>query len=91
MKKNLLKVSLWGILLVFIFYGCRTHDEVIQQDKELQGSEYVSKSLWKEDENYIKNVKAIFDKNVDLDYFHSKNGVPYWNYATTMGVFNESF
>ncbi|PRQ82805.1 hypothetical protein, partial [Elizabethkingia anophelis] len=46
---------------------------------------------WKEDENYIKNVKAIFEKNVDADYFHSKNGVPYWNYATTMGVFNESF
>ncbi|MCL1668890.1 hypothetical protein M2T82_12525 [Elizabethkingia ursingii] len=91
MTKNLFRPLLWGILLVFIFYGCRTHDEVIQQDKELQGSEYVSKSLWKEDEKYIKNIKAIFEKNADLDYFHSKNGVPYWNYATTIGVFNESF
>ncbi|MEW7402035.1 hypothetical protein AB2S31_17440 [Elizabethkingia anophelis] len=91
MNTNLLKASLWGILLVFIFYGCRTHDDAIQQEKELQGSEYVSKSLWKEDEKYIKNVKAIFEKNADIEYFHSKNGVPYWNYATTMGVFNESF
>ncbi|WP_407482861.1 hypothetical protein [Elizabethkingia anophelis] len=91
MNTNLLKTSLWGILLVFIFYGCRTHDDAIQQEKELQGSEYVSKSLWKEDEKYIKNVKAIFEKNADIEYFHSKKGTPYWNYATTMGTFNESF
>jgi len=91
MTKNLLKASLWGILLVLIFYGCRTHDDAIQQEKELQGSEYVSKSLWKEDEKYIKNVKAIFEKNADIEYFHNKEGVPYWNYATTMGTFNESF
>ncbi len=71
--------------------SCNTHDDVIQQEKELQGTEYVHKSLWKEDEKYIKNVKAIFEKNANDNYFYSNNGVPYWNYATTMGTFNETF
>ncbi|MEJ8589665.1 hypothetical protein JSO54_00170 [Riemerella anatipestifer] len=75
--------------LVFLLLGCRA-DEVINPEQEIK-DEYTNKSLWKEDEKYIKNVKAVFDKYADKDYYYQKAGVVLWDYALTMGRFDESY
>lgn len=68
------------------------HDEVYSvPETSFTAKEYSSKSLWKEDEKYIGNVKKVFDQYADLNYFSGKYGNVLWDYALTMGTFNESF
>ncbi|WP_295202834.1 hypothetical protein, partial [uncultured Chryseobacterium sp.] len=51
--------------------------------------EYHSKSLWKEDEKYIKNVMQVYFENESS--IKTTTGNPYWDYATTVNNFDESF
>ncbi|WP_370896927.1 hypothetical protein [Chryseobacterium gossypii] len=76
------------IVFIFTLHSC-VHDEVYTFS-DSSSKEYISKSLWKEDEKYIKNVKAVFDEYANKDYFTSNFGTIYWDYALTMGT-NETF
>ncbi|AZA82527.1 hypothetical protein C1637_07945 [Chryseobacterium lactis] len=66
------------------------HDE-IYASPDLTSNEYTNKSLWKEDEKYIGNVKKVFEKYADKNYFTTNFGTVNWDYALTMGNFDESF
>ncbi|KAA0130443.1 hypothetical protein FY557_01585 [Chryseobacterium sp. SN22] len=86
-KKTILKLFLL-IAFAISMHSC-IHDDVYSASEQ-SNNEYQSKSLWKEDEKYIKNVKAVFDKYADKNYFTSNFGSIYWDYAVTMGT-SESF
>lgn len=85
------KTTIFRLFLLIIFtiplYSC-IHDD-ISSSSNPSSTEYTNKSLWKEDEKYIQNVMRIYQKNE----YKIKNidGKPYWNYATTIGSFDESF
>ncbi|WP_294251741.1 hypothetical protein [uncultured Chryseobacterium sp.] len=86
-RKIISWLPLWAVFL-FTFSSC-VHDEVYSAS-DPESSEYTNKSLWKENEKYIKNVKQIFDEYADHQYFSSHFGTVYWDYATTMGTYDES-
>ncbi|KFC35037.1 hypothetical protein FF18_04975 [Elizabethkingia anophelis] len=92
MNRKLLYTLVWGFLLILLFNGCRTNDEAIKNERQIQGSEYSSKTLWNEDEKYIKNVIKIYNqyKETVIESTQIK-GEPFWDYAMTMGQFNESY
>ena len=89
MLKKLLKLFVFSNLLTILLLGCRADTDIISDVK--YNAEYSSKSLWKEDEVFVKNVKNIFDENLDVKTFSIKYGLPMWDYATTFGNFDESF
>ncbi|MCL1672193.1 hypothetical protein [Elizabethkingia ursingii] len=92
MKKYLFYPALWGVFLILLFYGCRTNDEAIKTERQIQGAEYSSKTLWSEDEKYIKNIIKIYDHYKEtVNKNSSIKGEPFWDYAMTMGQFNESY
>ena len=87
MKKNLM-LRLCLILTVLLsLYSC-IHDEVISSS-DPSSTEYTNKSLWKQDERYITNVMKVYAENEAE--IKKVNGIPYWNYATTVDSFDESF
>jgi hypothetical protein len=74
-------------VFVLLLQSC-VHDE-IYSSSDPTSKEYHSKSLWKEDEKYIKNVmKVYFDNESEIK---KTSGIPYWGYATTVNNFDESF
>lgn len=84
------KIISWlSFLAVFIFIlqSC-VHDE-IYSSSDPASKEYHSKSLWKEDEKYIKNVMKVYFENESE--IKKTSGTPYWDYATTVNNFDESF
>lgn len=86
------KIISWlSFMAVFLLtlQSC-VHDEMYYSS-DLASKEYHSKSLWKEDEKYIKNVKQVFEEYADRQYFSSSFGTVYWDYATTMGTYDEKF
>lgn len=77
---------------MLLFHGCRTNDEAIKSERQIQGAEYSSKTLWNEDEKYIKNVIKIYDQYKETVSKSTQiKGEPFWDYAMTMGQFNESY
>ena len=68
-------------------YSC-IHDEVYSSS-DPSSTEYTNKSLWKQDEKYITNVMKVYAEN-EAD-IKKVNGIPYWNFATTVESFDESF
>ncbi|EQB90972.1 hypothetical protein C874_14775 [Elizabethkingia anophelis 502] len=77
---------------MLLFNGCRTNDEAIKNERQIQGAEYSSKTLWNEDEKYIKNVIKIYDQYKETVIKSTQiKGEPFWDYAMTMGQFNESY
>ncbi|PQA89814.1 hypothetical protein B0A69_22035 [Chryseobacterium shigense] len=68
-------------------YSC-VHDE-LSSSSDPTSKEYHSKSLWKEDETYIKNVMKVYNENEAQ--IKKVNGIPLWDYAMTMGYTDESF
>ncbi|MFN1216090.1 hypothetical protein ACKW6Q_03800 [Chryseobacterium kwangjuense] len=88
MKKLIIRMTL--LVIGLMTYSCM-HDEVYSASEGNPSKEYSSKSLWKEDEKYIGNVKKVFDQYADKNYFFTKYGNVLWDYATTMGTFDESF
>ncbi|MDE5429843.1 hypothetical protein [Elizabethkingia meningoseptica] len=92
MKKHLFYPMLWGTLLILLFHGCRTNEDIVKNERQVQGAEYSSKTLWAEDEKYIKNVIKIYDQYKETVNENSHiQGVLFWDYAMTMGQFNESY
>ncbi|KMQ68683.1 hypothetical protein ACM39_05145 [Chryseobacterium sp. FH2] len=86
MKKNLI-LRLMLIAFAFTLHSC-VHDEIISSVDPLS-KEYHSKSVFKEDEKYIKNVMQVYQEHeTDIKKI---NGTPLWDYAMTMGHFDESF
>lgn len=86
-KKSILRLFLLIVFSISL-YSC-VHDEILSST-DPSSKEYENKSLWKEDEKYIKNVKTVFDEYGNKDYFTINFGNIYWDYAVTMGT-NESF
>ncbi|HFK5527610.1 TPA: hypothetical protein ACGZ99_001660 [Elizabethkingia anophelis] len=92
MNRKLLYTLVWGFLLMLLFNGCRTNDEAIKNERQIQGAEYSSKTLWNEDEKYIKNVIKIYNQYKETVSKSTQiKGEPFWDYAMTMGQFNESY
>lgn len=84
MKKNLYIRLLLIVIFSISLYSC-IHDETFaESDSSFGSKEYSSKSLWKEDEKYIRNVKKIFEKYSDKNYV-VRSGVVAWDYAITAG------
>jgi hypothetical protein len=87
MKKNIILWLSFAIVFTLTLHSC-VHDE-ISSSSDPSSKEYHSKSLWKEDEVYIKNVmKVYFEHESEIK---KRNGIPLWDYAMTMGYANESF
>ncbi|SIS62798.1 hypothetical protein SAMN05421639_11411, partial [Chryseobacterium shigense] len=87
MKKNLILRLLCIVVLCISLYSC-VHDE-LSSSSDPTSKEYHSKSLWKEDETYIKNVMKVYNENEAQ--IKKVNGIPLWDYAMTMGYTDESF
>ncbi|RKT01567.1 hypothetical protein [Chryseobacterium defluvii] len=86
MRKNYLRLFLL-IAFLFTVYSC-VHDEVYSAENAAT-VEYHSKSLWKEDEKYIKNIIKIYSEHESE--IKRVNGVPQWDYAMSMGKYDETF
>ncbi len=82
-------ISWLSFMAVFLFllHSC-VHDE-IYSSSDPASAEYHSKSLWKEDEKYIKNVMKIYSEHEDN--IKKFSGTPDWDYAMSMGRYDESF
>ncbi|MEI3789845.1 MULTISPECIES: hypothetical protein [unclassified Chryseobacterium] len=89
MRKNLFLRLFLLIALSISLYSC-IHDDMSSAADPVS-KEYENKSLWREDEKYIHNVKKVFDQYADKSYFSGKYGNVLWDYALTMGTFDESF
>lgn len=87
MKKNLIFRLFLSVILINLFHSC-IHDETLASS-DPSSKEYTNKSLWKEDETYIKNVMKIYEQNEDE--IKKINGNPLWDFAMTMGHTDESF
>lgn len=88
MKK---KINLKLLLLVvfsILLYSC-IHDDLNFSAENSISKEYNSKSVWKEDETYIKNVMKVYQENETE--IKKVNGTPLWDYAMTIGHTDESF
>ena len=87
MMKNLFLRLCLMMAVVLSLYSC-IHDE-IYSSSDPSSTEYTNKSLWKQDEKYITNVMKVYAENEAE--IKKVNGIPYWNYATTVDSFDESF
>jgi hypothetical protein len=74
-------------VFVLLLQSC-VHDELYSAS-DPTSKEYHSKSLWKEDKKYIKNVMKVYLENESE--IKKTSGTPYWDYATTVNNFDESF
>lgn len=85
-KKSILRLFLLIVFSISL-YSC-VHDE-IASSTDPSSKEYTNKSLWKEDEKYIKNVMKVYDEHeADIKKI---GGTPYWDYASTMETYDESY
>ncbi|WNI37199.1 hypothetical protein [Chryseobacterium sp. SG20098] len=91
MKKNLIFRLFQLMILSTLLHACMHEETLASYDPASNSKEYTNKSLWKEDEKYIKNVKAVFDEYADKSYFTANFGAVNWDYALTMGNFDESY
>ncbi|MDH6252192.1 hypothetical protein M2347_001919 [Chryseobacterium sp. H1D6B] len=87
MKKKLTLQLMLCFFYCFTLYSCM-HDDV-SSVSESASKEYINKSLWKEDEKYIKNVMQVYQENEDK--IKKISGTPYWDYASSLQSFDESF
>ncbi len=46
---------------------------------------FLSKSLWKEDDLYIGKVQQVFLKVANIEYIRNNYGELYWDYTMTFG------
>lgn len=85
-KKIILRLFLLIVFSISL-YSC-VHDE-IASSTDPSSKEYTNKSLWKQDEKYIKNVmKVYYEHEAEIK---KVGGTPYWDYASSMESFDESF
>lgn len=89
-KKLLYKI--WIFLTLLTVFSCRTEDMVLSENEiPQQNTEYTNKTLWKEDEAFIKTVKKVYDENADENRMKNRYGKIYWDYATSMNTYDESY
>ncbi|MDH6253607.1 hypothetical protein M2347_003334 [Chryseobacterium sp. H1D6B] len=85
-NKFILKLFIFMVFTVSL-YSC-IHDDV-SSASDPSSKEYTNKTLWKQDEKYIKNVMQVYQENEDK--IKKAGGTPYWDYASTLESFDESF
>ncbi|UZT96001.1 hypothetical protein ODZ84_12195 [Chryseobacterium fluminis] len=84
------KIIFWlsfAIIFSLFLHSC-VHDE-ISSSANPSNYKYSSKTLWKEDEVYIKNIIKIYQEHETE--IKKTNGHPFWDYATTLESYDESF
>ncbi|MDQ1098386.1 MULTISPECIES: hypothetical protein [Chryseobacterium] len=87
MMRKLISWLSFMMAFCLLLLSC-VHDEMYTAS-DPASKEYHSKSVFKEDEKYIKNVMQIyFEHEAEIK---KGNAVPLWDYAMTMGNFDESF
>lgn len=89
-RKIIIRLLLLVAVSVFL-YSCVHDDPASASDIASSSTEYTNKSLWKEDETYIKNVIKVYEQYADKNYFTSNFGTISWDHALTMGGFDESY
>lgn len=91
-KKLLLRLCLMTAIVVSL-YSCMSDEITLQENpsEALNTARFSSKSLWEEDEKYISKVKEVYGKNADENYIQQTYGTIFWDYATTMDQFDESY
>lgn len=87
MKKNFILRLLLFAALAFSVHSCIRDDVYSATDPA--PAEYVSKSFWKEDEKHIKNIIKIYAEHESK--IKRVNGTPQWDYAMSMGKYDETF
>ncbi|MCQ4140052.1 hypothetical protein [Chryseobacterium sp. EO14] len=87
MTKKMISWLAFMAVFLFLLHSC-VHDE-IYSSSDPASREYHSKSVFKEDEKYIKNVMDIYFENEEA--IKKTTGAPLWDYAMTMGTMDESF
>jgi hypothetical protein len=87
MIKKLISWLSFIAVFSFVLQSC-AHDEMYSSSYPTS-QEYHSKSIFREDEKYIKNVMKVYIENESE--IKKLNGTPLWDYAMTMGSFDESF
>ena len=83
------KITFLILVLFFLITACRNEETFTNY--ETQKQELISKSLWKEDMVYIKNVKNVFEVNFNEEKFYQNFGEVEWSYAMSFGSFDETF
>lgn len=93
MKKNRLLRFCVITTVMLSFHSCVSEDFASQENPSeiLSAARFSSKSLWEEDEKYISKVKEVYLKNADENYIRETYGIIFWDYATTMDQFEESY
>ncbi len=82
-------VSWLSFMTVFCFMLHSCVQDEIYSSTDPTSKEYHSKSFWKEDEKYIKNVmKIYFEHESEIKKI---GGTPVWDYAMSMGKYDETF
>jgi hypothetical protein len=79
MTKKMISWLSFMAVFVFLLNSC-VHDEMYSASNP---EEYRSKSLWKEDEIYIKNIIKIYEEHEDEIQEH---GVPLWEDYTGISI-----
>lgn len=82
-----------------ILWSC--HNEDLQTDNSTvskpndvfydMSKNFLSKSLWKEDDLYIGKVQQVFLKVANIEYIRNNYGELYWDYTMTFGQFGETY
>lgn len=77
--------SLYGLIICLFIIGCvRDERDAVSSaniPNDVTTKAYVKLSPWNENEAFIKNVRASFIKNIDLEKFKKEYGSVYWDYT----------
>lgn len=77
--------SLYGLIICLFIIGCvRDERDAVSSaniPNDVTTKAYVKLSPWNENEAFIKNVRASFIKNIDLEKFKKEHGSVYWDYT----------
>ncbi|MGV0980707.1 hypothetical protein [Empedobacter falsenii] len=79
MNKHSLKYLIL-LFISFLFNNCSQEEDFLIENAT---QAYQKKSLWKEDETYITNVKKIYEKTTNIVSTKNIVGNPLWDYALT--------
>ncbi|MEG0983461.1 hypothetical protein [Algoriella sp.] len=80
MKIKTLYYLISFLFILFLFNNCSQEEDFLIENTN---QAYQKKSLWKEDEIYITNVKKIYEGNPNIISDKNILGIPLWDYALT--------
>jgi|GEM_PF-2760397 len=87
MKKKLFFRLCLVMAVMLSLYSCIREELYSSSDPSL--AEYTNKTLWKQDEVYIRNVMKVYAEHETE--IRKTGGTPFWDYATTVNTFDESY